>query len=147
GSPGGPQEPAGHLLQILDEMYRGYQDSRWVLDAGGDVPRTRETAVGMALVDAQLVAAVRRTVAHDHVQFDLRPYRALSEPVAAAVLGFCEQALAVSPHRVGKPLFGSLDGCHGARRGTYRVVYRINDHARTVSILDIDHRANVYRPQ
>ncbi len=32
------------------------------------------------------------------------------------------------------------------RRGTYRIVYRINDHARTVSILDIDHRANVYRP-
>jgi hypothetical protein len=77
-APGGPQEPAGHLLQILDEMYRGYQDSRWVLDAGDDVPRTREAALGMALVDAQLVAAVRRTVAPDHVQFDLHPYRPLS---------------------------------------------------------------------
>jgi hypothetical protein len=77
-APGGPQEPAGHLLQILDETYRGYQDSRWVLDAAGDVPRTRETAAGMALVDAQLLAAVRRTVANDHVQFDLRPYRALT---------------------------------------------------------------------
>jgi hypothetical protein len=77
-APGGPQEPVAHLLQILDETYRGYQDSRWVLDAAGDVPRTRETAAGMALVDAQLVAAMRRTVAHDHVQFDLRPYRALT---------------------------------------------------------------------
>lgn len=77
-APGGPQEPAGHLLQILDETYRGYQDSRWVLDAAGDVPRTRETAVGMALVDAQLLAAVRRTIAPDHVRFDLRPYRALT---------------------------------------------------------------------
>jgi hypothetical protein len=76
--PGGPQEPAGHLLQILDETYRGYQDSRWVLDAAGVVPRTRETAVGMALVDAQLLAAMRRTVANDHVQFDLRPYRAMT---------------------------------------------------------------------
>jgi hypothetical protein len=74
--PGGPHEPAGHLLQILDETYRGYQDSRWVLDAAGDVPRTRESATGMALVDAQLVAAMRRTIANDHVQFDLRPYRA-----------------------------------------------------------------------
>jgi hypothetical protein len=74
--PRGPQEPAGHLLQILDETYRGYQDSRWVLDAAGHVPRTRETAAGMALVDAQLVAAMRRTIANDHVQFDLRPYRA-----------------------------------------------------------------------
>jgi hypothetical protein len=77
-APGGPQEPAAHLLQILDETYRGYQDSRWVLDAAGHVPRTRETAAGMALADAQLLAAMRRTISHDHVQFDLRPYRALT---------------------------------------------------------------------
>jgi hypothetical protein len=76
--PCGPLEPAGHLLQILDETYRGYQDSRWVLDAAGDVPRTREIAAGMALVDAQLLAATRRTIANDHVRFDLRPYRALT---------------------------------------------------------------------
>jgi hypothetical protein len=76
--PAGPQTPAGHLLQILDETYRGYQDSRWVLDAAGDVPRTREPATGMALVDAQLVAAVRRTLAKDHVRFDLRPYRTMT---------------------------------------------------------------------
>lgn len=76
--PRGPQEPAGHLLQILDETYRGYQDSRWLLDAAGDVPRTRETTTGMALVDAQLLAAVRRTIGRDHVQFDLRPYRPLT---------------------------------------------------------------------
>ena len=81
----GPQQPAGHLLQILDEIYRGYQDSRWVLDAAGDVPRTRETATGMALVDAQIVAAMRRTVANDHVQFDLRPYRALLPPEVEAL--------------------------------------------------------------
>ena len=83
--PSGPQEPAGHLLQILDETYRGYQDSRWVLDAAGDVPRTRETATGMALVDAQLLAAMRRTIAHGHVQFDLRPYRALTPPETEAL--------------------------------------------------------------
>ena len=76
--PGGPQEPAGHLLQVLDETYRGYQDSRWVLDAAGNVPRTREAAIGMALLDAQLLAAMRRTIANDHVEFDLRPYRALA---------------------------------------------------------------------
>ena len=76
--PRGPQQPAGHLLQILDETYRGYQDSRWVLDAAGDVPRSRETAIGMALVDAQLLAGMRRTIVDDHVRFDLRPYRALT---------------------------------------------------------------------
>jgi hypothetical protein len=77
-SPGGPQEPVAHLLQILDETYRGYQDSRWVLDAAGEVPRTREAATGMALIDGQLIASMRRTVAHDHVRFDLRPYRTLT---------------------------------------------------------------------
>jgi len=77
-APHRPQEPAGHLLQILDETYRGYQDSRWLLDTAGDVPRIREAATGMALVDAQLLAAMRRTIAHGHVQFDLHPYRALT---------------------------------------------------------------------
>jgi Winged helix DNA-binding domain len=84
-APSGPQQPAGHLLQILDETYRGYQDSRWVLDAGGHVPRTREATAGMALVDAQIVAAMRRTLANDHVEFDLRPYRALVRPEVEAL--------------------------------------------------------------
>jgi mRNA interferase RelE/StbE len=68
----------------------------------------------------------------------------LPESVAAAALEFCEAALAVNPHRVGKPLFGPLAGCHGARRGTYRIVYRIEEHTRTVHVLDIDHRADIY---
>jgi mRNA-degrading endonuclease RelE of RelBE toxin-antitoxin system len=70
----------------------------------------------------------------------------LPETVAAAVLEFCEAALAVSPQRVGRPLFGPLAGCHGARRGTYRIVYRIDEDNRTVHVLDIDHRSEIYRP-
>lgn len=84
-APDEPQQPAGHLLQILDETYRGYQDSRWVLDAAGDVPRTRESATGMALVDAQLLASMRRTIGRDHVRFDLRPYRDLTPPQSQAL--------------------------------------------------------------
>ena len=72
----------------------------------------------------------------------------LPESVAAAVLEFCEAALAVNPHRVGKPLFGPLAGCHGARRGTYRIVYRIEENRRIVHVLDVDHRSEIYhRPQ
>ena len=70
----------------------------------------------------------------------------LPETVAAAVLEFCDAALAASPRRVGKPLFGPLAGCQGARRGTYRIVYRIDEDTRTVHVLDIDHRAETYRP-
>ena len=69
----------------------------------------------------------------------------LPESVAAAVLEFCEAALALSPRRVGKPLFGPLVGCPAARRGTYRIVYRIDEQARIVDVLDIDHRAGIYR--
>jgi hypothetical protein len=83
--PRGPQEPAGHLLQILDEMYRGYQDSRWVLDTAGAVPRTREAATGMALIDAQLVAAMKRTVTGDQVRFDLHPCRPLTSAETGAL--------------------------------------------------------------
>jgi mRNA-degrading endonuclease RelE of RelBE toxin-antitoxin system len=72
----------------------------------------------------------------------------LPESVAAAVLEFCEAALADNPQRVGKPLFGPLAGCHGARRGTYRIFYRIDEPNRTVHVLDIDHRSDVYhRPR
>ena len=68
-------DPGGHLLQILDECYRGYQDSRWVIDAAGNVPRTREKAIGMAVVDAQIVASMRRTIRTSTVEFELDPYR------------------------------------------------------------------------
>lgn len=78
-------EPAGHLLQVLDEMYRGYQDSRWALDGEGVVPRARETAIGMALVDAQLVAAMKRSVTAKAVTFALQPYRALAAGERAAI--------------------------------------------------------------
>jgi mRNA-degrading endonuclease RelE of RelBE toxin-antitoxin system len=81
--------------------------------------------------------AARRAIAHR-----------LPEVVAAAVLEFCDAALAVNPQRVGKPLFGPLAGCDGARRGTYRIVYRIDESSRVVHVLDIDHRSEIYhRPQ
>ena len=77
--PAKPGAPTGHLLQILDEVYRGYQDSRMVLDSEGIVPRGRETAIGMALVDAQMVARMKRTVGH-RVVFDITPYNGALTP-------------------------------------------------------------------
>lgn len=84
-------EPLGHLLQILDESYRGYQDSRWVLDAAAVVPRAREPSTGMALVDAQLLAAMRRTVTSDRVVFELAPYRDLRPREITALRGAAER--------------------------------------------------------
>ncbi len=72
-------EPTGHLLQILDEIYRGYQDSRMVLDSEGIVPSGRESAIGMALVDAQMVARMKRTIGR-RVVFEISPYNGTLPP-------------------------------------------------------------------
>jgi mRNA interferase RelE/StbE len=65
--------------------------------------------------------------------------------VATAVAEFITGALLDNPHMVGKPLANELAGYHSARRGAYRVVYRIDDSARAVHVVRIDHRADVYR--
>jgi mRNA-degrading endonuclease RelE of RelBE toxin-antitoxin system len=64
----------------------------------------------------------------------------LPETVAAACWKFARPPSQSNPHRVGEPLLGPLAGFHGARRGTYRIVCRIEENTRTVHILDIDHR-------
>ncbi|NMR18928.1 type II toxin-antitoxin system RelE/ParE family toxin [Cellulomonas fimi] len=71
---------------------------------------------------------------------------ALPRAVAEAVIEFVTGALVDNPHRVGRQLRGDLAGIHSARRGTYRVLYRINETQREVVVLRIDHRRDVYRP-
>lgn len=74
-----------------------------------------------------------------------RSLRRLPEPVAAAVVEFLVGPLIESPRRVGHPLRRELAGLWSARRGPYRVVYEIDDDQRTVAVVRIDHRADVYR--
>jgi mRNA-degrading endonuclease RelE of RelBE toxin-antitoxin system len=71
----------------------------------------------------------------------------LPEAVAAAVMEFLTGASLENPQRVGKPLRGDLTGIHSARRGTYRVLYRINEQLREVLVIRIDHRADAYRSE
>lgn len=66
----------------------------------------------------------------------------LPEKVAVAAIEFIYGSLAENPRRVGKPLRFELEGLHTARRGDYRVIYRIDD---VVTIAAIEHRADVYR--
>jgi len=49
------------------------------------------------------------------------------------------------PQIVGAPLRAPLDGLWRARRGEYRVRYRINETKHEVVVLDIDHRRAAYR--
>lgn len=71
----------------------------------------------------------------------------LPEKVATAVIEFLYGSLAASPYRVGKPLRLGLEGLHSARRGDYRVIYRIDGHQRQVPVVAIEHRSEVYRPR
>ncbi len=71
----------------------------------------------------------------------------LPERLAAAVVEFVLGPLCENPRRVGHPLQRELAGLWSARRGAYRVVYEIDDADRTVTVLRIDHRSDVYRPR
>ena len=71
----------------------------------------------------------------------------LPEKVATAVVEFLYGSLASSPYSVGKLLRLGLQGLHSARRGDYRVIYRIDDQQRRVTVMAIEHRSDVYRPR
>lgn len=69
----------------------------------------------------------------------------LPERVASAIVEFMVGPLIKEPRRVGKPLQRELEGYWSARRGAYRLVYRVDHEASTVRVVRIDHRADVYR--
>lgn len=76
-----------------------------------------------------------------------RALQRLPESIAAAVVEFMVGPLVLHPRRVGHPLQRELEGLWSARRGPYRIVYEVDDDARRVIVLRIDHRADVYRPR
>lgn len=69
----------------------------------------------------------------------------LPEAVAFAVIDLITGPLLDNPRRVGAELRDELEGVWSARRGTYRILYRIDDDRRQVIILRIGHRKDVYR--
>lgn len=74
-----------------------------------------------------------------------RALHRMPEKVRDAVLAFVHGPLAANPHRVGKPLERELAGLHSARRGSYRVVYRIVDDRVLVQVVKVGPRSDVYR--
>ena len=67
--------------------------------------------------------------------------------VAPAIVEFLLGSLRETPHRVGHPLQRELSGLWSARRGAYRVIDEIDEDRHSVTVLRIDHRADVYRPR
>ncbi|HEX6452179.1 MAG TPA: type II toxin-antitoxin system RelE/ParE family toxin [Trebonia sp.] len=70
---------------------------------------------------------------------------ALPEAVATAAYEFITGPLLMEPYRVGKRLLPPMDDRFSARRGTYRIIYRVDDKNRIVTVVDVDHRRDVYR--
>jgi len=69
----------------------------------------------------------------------------LPERVAAAAYELITGPLLEDPHRVGKPLNPSMAPAWTARRGTYWILYFVDDTAGIVQVTAIRHRSDAYR--
>ena len=69
----------------------------------------------------------------------------LPEAIAFAVIDFITGRLGENPRRVGAALRNELEGVWSARRGTYRILYRIDDERGEVIVLRVGHRRDIYR--
>lgn len=72
----------------------------------------------------------------------------LGPKVVDAVLRFLAGPLTENPLRATKALGAELEGLRAGYVGiAYRVLVRIDEDARVVSVMRIAHRADVYRPE
>lgn len=71
----------------------------------------------------------------------------LPEAIAFAAYEFITGPLLDNPQRVGKQLRPPMHDRHSARRGTYRVIYRIDEVRRRVSVVGVFARSEAYRPR
>jgi mRNA interferase RelE/StbE len=69
----------------------------------------------------------------------------LPEKVSRAVVEFMTGPMLNNPQRVGKPLREPLAPAWSARRGSYRVIYLIDEGTRTVTVTIVAHRGDAYR--
>jgi mRNA-degrading endonuclease RelE of RelBE toxin-antitoxin system len=74
-----------------------------------------------------------------------RDLHRLTEKAAAAMIEFMTGALVEWPQVVGKRLHNELAGLWVARRGPYRVIYRLDFEKGIVEVIAVDHRSDVYR--
>lgn len=71
----------------------------------------------------------------------------LPHKVATAIAEFITATLPNDPHRLSKPVRFELAGWRVARRGDYRVTFRLLEDDHVLYIGRVEHRAHVYRHQ
>lgn len=69
----------------------------------------------------------------------------LPESVAFAAYEFIIGPLLDNPRRVGKQLRPPLNDRYSARRGTYRVLYGVDDERQQVTVVGVFSRTDAYR--
>ena len=74
-----------------------------------------------------------------------RGLRRLPTKAAAALVEFIDGPLRENPSRMGKELRGELAGLRSARRGEYRVIYRLREQERIIEVIAVSHRRDAYR--
>lgn len=68
----------------------------------------------------------------------------LPEKIAAAAFEFIMGDLRDNPRRVGKPLREPLAPLYSARRGEYRIIYRIEEQRLVIEVVSVTHRRDAY---
>jgi mRNA interferase RelE/StbE len=75
----------------------------------------------------------------------LKQLRALDKPVAARIVSFFFDRVAISdPYSLSEPLAGPLAGKRRFRVGDYRIICEIVREEVIVSVLKVGHRKEVY---
>lgn len=80
------------------------------------------------------------------ILWDVRAYRELKHldvTIAVSILNTLNK-LYEDPRKIGKPLKGKFKQKFRLRVGDYRVLYSINDQDKTVLIIAIGHRKDIY---
>lgn len=83
------------------------------------------------------------------IRYSSAARRQIAEALPLGVAHACDEfisgPLADNPHRVGKRLRAPIADWYAARRGSFRILYEIDDENVVVTIRTIQHRADVYR--
>jgi len=88
------------------------------------------------VTDGRYRLRIARSAAHSLAE-------SLPSKVATAAYAFITGPLLDDPRRVGQPLNPPLGPAWSARRGDYRVVYRIDDETQLVEVTAVGHRSRL----
>lgn len=75
----------------------------------------------------------------------LRSLSLLPDKIQPSIVEFVYGSLATNPYRVGKALTEPLNGMWSARRGEYRILYEVDDIAKSIHVMAVRHRRDSYR--